>query len=113
MKRFHEVENEICFLYFDKESIAKTESQVHKNVISILENKAIQAFVIDLEQVVSLNSYGIGTLMSVFKTLTDREIKLILCNLTKINQEVFELTQLDRVMTIVPTKTEAIALCHH
>lgn len=112
MGRLYEVKDGICFLNFDRNSIMNLETKVHREVLSILENKTVHAFVVDLELISSLDSSGIGTIMSIFKTLTDRRIRLILCNLTEKNQKVFKLTQLDQILTIVPTRTEAIALCH-
>jgi len=74
-------------------------------IISNLD-KEIRSFVIELGNVVAINSTGLGTLISAHRTLTQKEIKLFLLNPSSKIKELMKITHLDRVFTFISDISE-------
>jgi anti-anti-sigma factor len=65
--------------------------------------------VINFEKVNFIDSSGIGLIVSIFKTMQQKEGKLALTNLSQKNMEIFSITRLNKILDIFPTEQEAIA----
>lgn len=63
--------------------------------------------VIDLAKATYLNSTALGVLISAHANFVKREGKIILCNVNKSIQNIFVITKLSLVFTIVETLDEA------
>lgn len=63
--------------------------------------------VIDLAKTTYLNSTALGVLISAHANFVKREGKIILCNVNKSIQNIFVITKLSLVFTIVETLDEA------
>lgn len=66
--------------------------------------------VVDLAKVTYLNSTALGVLISAHANFVKREGKITLCNVNKSIQNIFVITKLSLVFTIVETLDEAIKL---
>jgi anti-sigma B factor antagonist len=66
--------------------------------------------VIDLAKTTYLNSTALGVLISAHANFVKREGRIILCNINKSIQNIFVITKLSLVFTIVETLDEAIKL---
>ena len=89
---------------------ARVKKQVHLNnfVEEILEENT-RAVIIDFSEMVYIESYGLGILLSMNKMLRQREIKLFLVNLSTRLRTVFALSRLDSILTILESREEALA----
>jgi anti-anti-sigma factor len=74
-----------------------------------LENPEIRNVVINFEKVNFIDSSGIGLIVSIFKTMQQKEGKLALTNLSQKNLEIFTITRLNKILEIFPTEQEALA----
>ncbi|TAL69704.1 MAG: anti-sigma factor antagonist [Bacteroidetes bacterium] len=66
--------------------------------------------VIDLAKATYLNSTALGVLISAHANFVKREGKIVLCNVNKSIQNIFVITKLSLVFTIVETLDEAIKI---
>lgn len=74
-----------------------------------LDNPEIRNVVINFEKVNFIDSSGIGLIVSIFKTMQQKEGKLALTNLSQKNLEIFTITRLNKILEIFPTEQEALA----
>jgi anti-anti-sigma factor len=67
-----------------------------------------KGFVVDFEKVDSLDSKRLAAIVIFYKRAVERKIKIVFCGASRSLNEVFMVTRLDRVLTIVPTRDAAI-----
>lgn len=65
--------------------------------------------VVDLGGVDFINSSGLGTLVSILKDVRMVKGKMVLCNLGRYVNEIFEITQLSHIFDLFPSEEEAAA----
>lgn len=71
-------------------------------------NKGASHIILDLSQVNFVDSSGLGSIVSILKTLGE-EGELVLCGINQTVMSLFKLTRLDRIFRIFPTADEAVA----
>lgn len=108
MQLSHQNENGHCMLTIEGNIALDGVSDVKSYVKPLLQDEAISAVVINFAKVDFIDSSGIGLIVSIFKTLQQRQAKLVLCLLSKKNQEIFSMTRLDKILSIYDTQEEAI-----
>jgi anti-anti-sigma factor len=74
----------------------------------LLDNQSIKGLLINFGQVNFIDSSGIGLIVSIFKTLQQREAKFGLANLSKKNEEIFTITRLNKILDIYPSEAEGL-----
>jgi anti-anti-sigma factor len=67
-----------------------------------------KAFVVDFEKVDALDSKRLAAIVIFYKRAVERKIKIVFCGASRSLNEVFMVTRLDRVLTIVPSRDAAI-----
>jgi anti-sigma B factor antagonist len=67
--------------------------------------------VLDMRAVGFVDSSGLGALLACLRHLSARRGHLCLCNLTAPVQALFELMRMHRVITIQPTREDALRSC--
>ncbi|MDH5751392.1 MAG: STAS domain-containing protein [Deltaproteobacteria bacterium] len=72
-----------------------------------LENDDVKGLVIDFGKVNFIDSSGIGLIVSIFKTMQQKQGKFALANLSKKNEEIFSITRLNKILQIFETVDEA------
>ncbi len=77
-----------------------------------LENPAVRSLLINFEKVNFIDSSGIGLIVSIFKTMQQKEGKLALTNLSQKNMEIFTITRLNKILDIYTTEAEALQKLH-
>ena len=75
-----------------------------------ISQKKSNSLIIDLAKVTYLNSTALGVLISAHANFVKRDGKIILCNVNKSIENIFVITKLTLVFTIVQTLEEAIKL---
>jgi anti-anti-sigma factor len=82
---------------------ASTSSEFQKNIKEVIAS-GIKIVLIDCHSVTFMDSFGLGTLVSTFKTLQDSGIKMVICSANEQVKILFELTGMDSKFTIVPSQ---------
>jgi anti-sigma B factor antagonist len=80
-----------------------------KEKIKSLLSEGIVNLVIDMGGVDFINSSGLGTLVSILKDVRMVKGKMVLCNLGRYVNEIFEITQLSHIFDLFPNEKEAAA----
>ena len=109
MQLSHRTENNICILSIEGNIALDGVSDVKSYIKPFLDDQAVQGVVINFEKVNFIDSSGIGLIVSVFKNLQQRGAKLTLCQLSHKNQEIFNMTRLDKILKICESEEDAIA----
>ena len=76
-------------------------------VVQVIEGGETR-LVLDLAQVEFLDSSGLGAMVSILKALGSRG-SVAVCNARGAVLSLFQLTRMDKVFTIVPTREDAVA----
>ncbi|MBF0350665.1 MAG: STAS domain-containing protein [SAR324 cluster bacterium] len=109
MQLNHRVEKNICILSVEGNIALDGVSDVKSYLKPFLDDDSIKGIVINFEGVNFIDSSGIGLIVSVFKNLQQRGAKLTLCKLSQKNQEIFNMTRLDKILSIHETEAQAIS----
>jgi len=72
-----------------------------------LDNPEVKGLVINFEKVNFIDSSGIGLIVSIFKTMQQKQGKFALSNLSKKNEEIFSITRLNKILDIFSSAEEA------
>jgi anti-anti-sigma factor len=80
-----------------------------KNSLIELFQKGYKYIIIDMKEVVSIDSEGLGALSYGYKHCIDQEGNLVICNLVNRDvADVIEIVNLDKVIPFYDTRQEAI-----
>ncbi len=109
MELSHRIENNICIISINGQ-ITKDESpNIQEKLLSIVEQENYRGNIINLENVPTIDSSGIGVIVSIFRACQTHDVKLLLCRLNQKVTSVFELIELDKIIPIYPTEKKALA----
>jgi len=64
--------------------------------------------ILDLENILYIDSSGFGAIISLFNYSKNRNVKFILCNVSKANMDLVKITKLTEVLIIKTDKAAAI-----
>lgn len=109
MKFQHRNQDNVCILTIEGNLALEGVGEVKNYVKPLLTDRSILAILINFEKVEFIDSSGIGLIVSIYKTLQQRQAKLMLSALSKKNSEIFNMTRLDKIMSIYATEEEALA----
>ncbi len=89
--------------------LGASNSDTFRNRVRAALPRSVKAIEIDLSQISFVDSYGLGALVAVHKTATQRNntVALRLLNPTPPVQQIFELTRLHRIFEIVKREPDA------
>ncbi len=90
--------------------IGGQETDELKEVLKNYSEKQENNLIIDLENVTYLNSTALGVLISSHANFVKRNVKIILCNVSKSIENIFVITKLTLVFTIAENIQEALKL---
>ncbi|MBF0287165.1 MAG: anti-sigma factor antagonist [SAR324 cluster bacterium] len=109
MKVEHRVEKNVCVIKLQGDIALGADVEVQKYIKPLLEDKNLIGVVVNMREVETIDSSGIGLTISLYKQLKETQVKFILCQLREYVLEAYTLTGLNSVLTILPTEEEAIA----
>lgn len=107
MKFDHSTENNICVVNIDGNIALDGTNEVKEYVKPFMEDADLQGIILDFSKVNFIDSSGIGLIVSIFKMLQVKQTKLVLAALNKKNREIFNMTRLDKILTICDTLEDA------
>lgn len=105
----HKIENSICVVAIEGNIALDGVNEAKAFLKPHIENTEIKGIVINFEKVNFIDSSGIGLIVSIFKTMQQKEGKFAITNLSKKNEEIFTITRLNKILDIFPSDAEAIA----
>lgn len=110
MKFAHQILNDKCIIQIHGNLVLDDTKSVRKYVNPFLTNKKILGIVLNFKNVNFIDSSGIGLIVSIFKVLQKRNLKLVLSHLNTKNLEIFQITRLDKVLIIAKTDEDALEM---
>ena len=108
MEFSHRVANNICVVSITGNIALDGVNEAKDYLKPLLEEPDLKGLLINFDQVNFIDSSGIGLIVSLFKTLQQREAKFGLSDLSKKNEEIFNITRLNKILDIYPTEGEGI-----
>jgi len=105
----HRIEDGICLVSIEGNIALDGVNEAKAYLKPHLDSPDVNALVINFEKVNFIDSSGIGLIVSIFKTMQQKEGKFALSNLSKKNEEIFAITRLNKILEIFPTDNEAVS----
>jgi len=103
----HEVSKGVCVVTIEGNIALDGVNEAKSYLKPHLDNPEVKGLVINFEKVNFIDSSGIGLIVSIFKTMQQKQGKFALSNLSKKNEEIFSITRLNKILDIFPTTDEA------
>ncbi|MCP5462681.1 MAG: anti-sigma factor antagonist [bacterium] len=104
-----EINNFLIVTFKNEKILNETNIKViHDDLIQLIEGREGVRLVIDFKVVRYLSSSVLSKLVSVFKKVKSLKGEFTLCSIDPVLRKVFEITQLDRLFTIVPDQLAAM-----
>lgn len=101
-------ENGITIVQMDGQFIGGAETDEVRDIFKDFADKQKNNLIIDMEKVTYFNSTALGVLISAHANFVKRNGKIILCNVPKAIENIFVITKLTFVFTIVDTMEDAM-----
>lgn len=89
-----------------RKSVDASVAAEFKKKMQEIINSGISLIVLDMRDVSFIDSTGLGSIISAYKT-KDKEQTLVLCNIAEGVQDIFKITKLDKFFTIFSSKESA------
>ena len=105
----HRTENSICVISIEGNIALDGVNEAKSYLKPHIENPESKGLLISFEKVNFIDSSGIGLIVSIFKTLQQKEQKFALCALSQKNEEIFSITRLNKILDIFPDEAAALA----
>lgn len=107
-KRAIEYDSDIMIITYENDLNLDDAAELRELKKSIALREDIRRIVVDLSKVKIIATPGLGILVSLQKTANENDKELRVCGLSPYVKEIFDLTRLARVFTILPTREEAV-----
>lgn len=109
MNLAHVMTNDILIITPEGDSLDATDAPMFKTkVLDLVSNKESAKVVLDLQNLQFIDSSGIGSFLSILRTLNSRSGKLKLAGLNKQIRTMFELVSMHKIFEIYPTTEDAL-----
>ena len=104
----HKIQDGVCLVSIEGNIALDGVNEAKAYLRPHLENPGVKGLVINFEKVNFIDSSGIGLIVSIFKTMQQKEGKFALSNLSKKNEEIFSITRLNKILDIYGSDQEAV-----
>jgi len=85
-------------------------TKLKEHVEQFIEDASVSGLIINCENVKFIDSSWLGLIVSIYKTLKKMEKRFALTSLSESTMEIFTLTKLDNILTIVKDDASAIKI---
>ena len=109
----HRLDNGMCVIAIEGNIALDGVNEAKAYLKPHLENPDVRSIVINFEKVNFIDSSGIGLIVSIFKTMQQKEGRFALSNLSPKNMEIFSITRLNKILDIFNSESEALAKLRH
>ncbi|MEA5620306.1 STAS domain-containing protein [Cronbergia sp. UHCC 0137] len=82
---------------------SNTSSEFQQNIAEIVQTNT-KIVLVDFQNVIFMDSSGLGALILAFKALKKANIKMVLCSINQQVKILFELTSMDDIFEIYPNQ---------
>ena len=103
-----QLEEAVVAVTLEGEMDAFTCVPAREKLHDLIETRAIEVLILDLEGVAFIDSMGLGLLISCLKRLREKNGRLVLSGASPRVEKILKLTQLDRVFERYPSRAEAL-----
>ena len=103
----HDISSGVCVVTIEGNIALDGVNEAKAYLKPHLDNPDVKGLVINFEKVNFIDSSGIGLIVSIFKTMQQKQGKFALSNLSKKNEEIFSITRLNKILDIFPSAAEA------
>ena len=104
----HRVEHGICIVAPGGSMTLNAPAQFKEYVLPILESPDTRGLIIDFGNLVTLDSYGIGVLVNIFKAVKEKGGLFALMNVNDVHMKTLSTTNLDKMFEIYESEQEAL-----
>jgi anti-anti-sigma factor len=105
----HRMENKTCVISIEGNIALDGVNEAKAYLKPHLEDPNVRGILINFEKVNFIDSSGIGLIVSIFKTMQQKEGRFALTNLSSKNMEIFSITRLNKILDIYPSEGDALA----
>jgi len=102
--------NNISVILVDGDIALTSTIELRNFVKPLIENDDVSDLLMNFEKVSTIDSSGVGMIVQVYKSLSENQKRLIVTNLNEKCYDVFLLTRLNRILTIIKTESEGLDL---
>ncbi len=103
-------DHNISIIYIGGDIVLSGTSQLRDFVKPLLDDDSVSDMLMNFEKVSTIDSSGIGMIVQIYKSLSVNQKRLILTNLNEKCYDVFSLTRLNKILTIIRTEAEGLEL---
>lgn len=104
----HRIQDGVCVVSIEGNIALDGVNEAKAYLRPHLESPDVKGLVINFEKVNFIDSSGIGLIVSIFKTMQQKEGQFALTNLSKKNEEIFSITRLNKILDIYGSEQEAM-----
>ncbi len=97
-----------CIIKVDSDKLLSTSAPELKAAMQQVNNEGFKNIILDLEKVLYIDSSGLSALLVGNKLANNSEGTFVTTNISTQVQKLIKLSQLDSILTIVPTLSESI-----
>jgi len=105
----HRIENGVCVVGVEGNIALDGVNEAKAYLKPHMENPDVRGIVINFEKVNFIDSSGIGLIVSIFKSVQQKEGNFAITNLSAKNEEIFTITRLNKILDIYPSEAEALS----
>ena len=105
----HRIEDNVCVVSIEGNIALDGVNEAKAYLKPHIENPEIKGMLINFEKVNFIDSSGIGLIVSIFKTMQEKEAGFALTNLSKKNEEIFTITRLNKILQIFPSENDGLS----
>ena len=80
-----------------------------RGILDLLDGAAIQNVVLDFHRTDYYGSTALGFFLKLWKRVRDRKGRMAFCNVSDHEKEILQVTSLDRLWPVCPSRNEALA----
>ena len=105
----HRIEKDTCIFKFEDSFATEMVDQIRQYVDPFVKNNKIFNFIFNFKNVDHVDSTGIGVILELHETLQERQAQLIFCEINDYINDIFDVTNIDTLVTIRATEEEALS----
>jgi len=100
------IDSEICIISLNESIEYKNLVEIRKSIIEYVLNENIHFIVINFEDILTINSLGMGMICMMYKECRKKNKDFILVNLSHRIKDLFKLMSMDKLIPILDSKEE-------
>ncbi|MDH5560669.1 MAG: STAS domain-containing protein [Deltaproteobacteria bacterium] len=110
MKLEEQIKNDVSLINIVGNIALEDTGDLREELRPIIDRPETKGIIFNFQKVQFIDSSGIGLIVSIYKNLKQKDKKMVLSNLSAKNREIFSLTRLDQILTIVENEEEGLRI---